>query len=228
MRLCSTEFNIGSKRKKNELVKDFKYHTTGIPIWGVTICLKYKDEALLKDWLLHYTLNRLLLNIPSLYTLKRNVFPMQANDGILTFADCAKFSLMFIVYFKQEFILKRWPFLERGSQCVNAGATSEHSLNHFLYFTDGNKKTQWSKKFHFEGTRAAEVTGIERLRFQRGKYKKCTQYHQSIHPMYKTGDGNVLYFDGGVSYMMQSFLKTEYKLDISHLCISIYMNHTSI
>ena len=152
---------------------------------------------------------------------------MQANDGILTFSDCAKFSLMFIVYFKEVFILKRWPFLERGSQCVNAGATSEHSLNHFLYFTDGNKKTQWSKKFHSEGTRAAEATGIERLRFQRRKEKKCIQYHQSIHPMYKTGDG-MLFILMEVWVTWRNHFSKQSKLDTSHLCISMYMNYTSI
>ena len=42
---------------------------------------------------------------------------------------------------------------------------------------------------------------------RRGK-QKCTQDHQSTHPVYKTSGGKVLYFDGDVGYMTQSFLKT--------------------
>ena len=63
------------------------------------------------------------------------------------------------------------------------------------------------KKFLFKRTRAAEANGIERFRLQREK-QKCTQDHQSTYPVYKIGGGKVLYVDGGVGYVTQSFLKT--------------------
>ena len=84
--------------------------------------------------------------------------------------------------------------------CCISETCGTSQINYTLIFFNG------FYNFLFKGTRAAEANRIERFRLQR-EIQKCTQDHQSTPPVYKTGGRKALYFDGGVGYMMQSFLK---------------------
>lgn len=67
--------------------------------FGALISLKYKDKALLKDWLPYYTLSGLLLNIHVCIHFKKNMPQCQLRMAF-DLSAYPKFVLVFMVQFK--------------------------------------------------------------------------------------------------------------------------------